>query len=94
MSFAIAVIAVGWIMVSPDASPSVDTVDEAIGQQLLRVVQPVAVESAIMASQEEVRQRDEVLEALRRDLEAARYNAPASAETIRPRRSRKSPGCR
>ena len=37
------------------------TVDEAIGQQLLRVVQPVAVESAIMASQEEVRQRDEVL---------------------------------
>ena len=51
------------------------TVDEAIGQQLLRVVQPVAVESAIMASQEEVRQRDEVLEALRRDLEAARYTA-------------------
>ena len=51
------------------------TVDEAIGQQLLRVVQPAAVESAIMASEEEVRKRDEVLEALRRDLEAARYAA-------------------
>jgi DNA invertase Pin-like site-specific DNA recombinase len=51
------------------------TVDEAIGQQLLRVVQPAAVESAIMASEEEVRKRDEVLEALKRDLEAARYAA-------------------
>jgi hypothetical protein len=51
------------------------TVDEAIGQQLLRVVQPAAVEAAIMASEEELRKRDEVLEALRRDLEAARYAA-------------------
>src|SRR5215510_2258405 len=51
------------------------TVDEAIGQQLLRVVQPAAVESAIMASEEEVRKQDEALEALKRDLEAARYAA-------------------
>ena len=51
------------------------TVDEAIGQQLLGVVQPAAVEAAIMASEEEIRKRDEVLEALRRDLEAARYAA-------------------
>ena len=51
------------------------TVDEAIGQQLLGVVQPAAVEAAIMASEEEIRKRDEVVEALRRDLEAARYSA-------------------
>jgi DNA invertase Pin-like site-specific DNA recombinase len=51
------------------------TVDEAIGQQLLGVVQPAAVEAAIMASEEEIRKGDEVLEALRRDLEAARYTA-------------------
>jgi len=42
---------------------------------LLRVVQPAAVESAIMASEEEARKRDEALEALKRDLEAARYAA-------------------
>jgi len=51
------------------------SVDEAISHQLLRVVRPAAVESAVMASEEEARQRDEVLEALRRDLEAAQYAA-------------------
>jgi hypothetical protein len=51
------------------------SVDEAISRQLLRVVGPAAVESAVMASEEEARQRDEVLEALRRDLEAAQYAA-------------------
>jgi DNA invertase Pin-like site-specific DNA recombinase len=51
------------------------TVDEAIGQQLLGVVQPAAVEAAKMATEEEIRKRDDVLEALRRDLEAARYTA-------------------
>jgi len=51
------------------------SVDEAISHQLLRVVRPAAVESAVMANEEEARQRDEVLEALRRDLEAAQYAA-------------------
>ena len=51
------------------------SVDEAVSRQLLRVVGPVAVESAVMASEEEVRQRDDVLDALRRDLEAAQYAA-------------------
>jgi DNA invertase Pin-like site-specific DNA recombinase len=50
-------------------------VDEAIGLEVLRVVQPGAVEAAIVASREEARKRDEVLEALKRDLEAARYAA-------------------
>ena len=48
-------------------------VDEAIRDELLRVVQPAAVESAIMASEEESHQQDVILEALQRDLEAARY---------------------
>ena len=48
-------------------------VDEAIRDELLRVVQPAAVESAIMASEVESHQQDVILEALQRDLEAARY---------------------
>jgi DNA invertase Pin-like site-specific DNA recombinase len=50
-------------------------VDEAIGREVLRAVQPAAVEAAVQASQEETRRQDEILEALRRDLEAARYTA-------------------
>jgi len=50
-------------------------VDEALAQEVLRVVQPAAVEAAILASEEEARKQDEVLEALGRDLEAARYAA-------------------
>ena len=73
---AIAVIAVGWTMGQPRCIGfGGTTVDEAISQQLLGVVQPVAVEAAIMASEEQFRKRDEVVEALRRDLEAARYSA-------------------
>jgi DNA invertase Pin-like site-specific DNA recombinase len=49
------------------------SVDEAVSHELLRVVGPAAAESAVMASEEEARQRDEVLDALRRDLEAAQY---------------------
>jgi DNA invertase Pin-like site-specific DNA recombinase len=51
------------------------SVDEAISGEVLRVVQPGALEAAVLASQEEARRRDEVLEALGRDLEAARYTA-------------------
>ena len=50
-------------------------VDEAISGELLEVVQPAALEAATLASEEEARRQDEVLEALRRDLEAARYVA-------------------
>ena len=51
------------------------SVDEVIEQEVLRVVQPAAVEAAVLASEEEARKQDEVLQALRRDLEAARYSA-------------------
>ena len=50
-------------------------VDEALAQEVLRVVQPAAVEAARLASEEEARKQDEVLEALGRDREAARYAA-------------------
>ena len=50
-------------------------VDEAIGRQILRVVQPQAVEAAALASQTLTHQHDHVKEALCRDLKAARYEA-------------------
>ncbi|HUZ95593.1 MAG TPA: recombinase family protein, partial [Edaphobacter sp.] len=51
------------------------SVDEAIGREVLRVVQPAAVEASILAKEELSRQRDDILDALHRDLEAARYAA-------------------
>lgn len=50
-------------------------VDEAIGREVLRVVQPGAVEAAVLASQQIAHQQDDVQKALRSDLEAARYEA-------------------
>ncbi len=50
-------------------------VDDAIGAEVLRVVEPGALEAAILASSEEAHRRDEVVETLQRDLEAARYAA-------------------
>jgi DNA invertase Pin-like site-specific DNA recombinase len=51
------------------------SVDEAISGEVLRVVQPAAIEASVLASEEMGRQRDDLLEALQRDLEAARYAA-------------------
>ena len=51
------------------------TVDAAIGREVLRVVQPAAIEASVQAQEEYARQRDDVLEALERDLQAARYAA-------------------
>jgi DNA invertase Pin-like site-specific DNA recombinase len=48
-------------------------VDAAVARQLLCVVQPAAIEAAIMATQRQAQAHSEVLDALRRDLEAARY---------------------
>ena len=50
-------------------------VDAAIGGAVLRVVQPAALEAAVVAGEEEARKQDDVLAALHRDLEAARYSA-------------------
>ena len=51
------------------------SVDETIAKEVLCVAQPAAVEAAILASEEETRKQDDVLDAWRRDLEAARYAA-------------------
>ena len=50
-------------------------VDEAIAAEVLRVVQPAAIEAAILAHRDEAKKQDEVRAALERDLEAARYAA-------------------
>ncbi len=49
--------------------------DESIAKEVLCVVQPSAVEAAVLAGEEEARKQDDVLDAWRRDLEAARYAA-------------------
>jgi hypothetical protein len=50
-------------------------VDTAVAAEVLRVVQPAALEAAILAYREEAKKQDEVRGALERDLEAARYAA-------------------
>ena len=50
-------------------------VDAAIVGAVLQVVQPAAIEAAVLASTEATRQQDDVVAALTRDLEAARYAA-------------------
>jgi DNA invertase Pin-like site-specific DNA recombinase len=54
--------------------------DEAIAKEILGVVEPAAVEAAVLASAQESLQQDEVLEALQRDLEAAQYAAHRAAK--------------
>ncbi len=51
------------------------TVDEAVAEEILRVVRPGAVEAAMVASEEQSRQHDQVLEAWQREREAAIYAA-------------------
>jgi hypothetical protein len=50
-------------------------VDEAVGAQVLRAIDPDAVEAALRADRQETRRRDDIRDALVRDLEAARYAA-------------------
>jgi DNA invertase Pin-like site-specific DNA recombinase len=49
--------------------------DAAVSAHLLRVLQPAAIEAAIMASQQITQKRADVVDALTRDLQAARYRA-------------------
>ena len=49
--------------------------DQAVSKEILRVVQPAAVEAARLADAEQSRQLDDVAAALQRDLQAARYHA-------------------
>ena len=56
------------------------TLDEAIAKEVLHVVEPAALEAAVLASKEESLQQDEVLRTLQRDLEAAQYSAHRAAK--------------
>jgi DNA invertase Pin-like site-specific DNA recombinase len=49
--------------------------DAAIGGEVLRVVQPAAIEAAILASEQQSQKEDQVVQALQRDLQAAQYAA-------------------
>jgi DNA invertase Pin-like site-specific DNA recombinase len=49
--------------------------DAAVAAQLFAVVEPAAIEAALMASQQQAQARSEVLDTLQRDLQAARYRA-------------------
>jgi hypothetical protein len=50
-------------------------IDMSVAAEVLRVVQPAAIEAAILAYRDEATKQDEVRGALERDLEAARYAA-------------------
>jgi len=50
-------------------------VDDRLGEEVLRVVQPTAIEASLQASQDIASQQDAVLDALNRDLQAAGYAA-------------------
>ena len=50
-------------------------VDAAIASEVLRAVQPAAIQASIMAYEDEAKKCDEVVAALQRDLQAARYAA-------------------
>jgi DNA invertase Pin-like site-specific DNA recombinase len=50
-------------------------VDGALGREVVRLVQPGAVQAAVLAAQQASRQRDEVRATLERDLQAAQYEA-------------------
>ena len=50
-------------------------VDAAMTKEVLRVVQPAAIDAAVVASEGAARQQDEVVHAWKRELEAAQYAA-------------------
>ena len=50
-------------------------VDDAISSELLTVLQPAAIEAAVLASEEQRHQQDEILSVLEKELEGAWYAA-------------------
>jgi len=49
--------------------------DEAIRREILTVLEPAAIEAAVLATAQEALQQDEIVAALKRELEAAQYTA-------------------
>ena len=54
-------------------------IDDAVSREVLKVVQPAATEAALMAADRTATKRNDVLEARRLELEAARYAASRAA---------------
>lgn len=52
-----------------------ELVDEAVNQEVLRVLKPAAIEAALQAGQEQSQQQDQVVRTLELELKAARYAA-------------------
>jgi len=51
------------------------SLDEAISREILTVLEPAAIEAAVLANEQEGLQQDEIMAALKRELEAAQYTA-------------------
>ena len=51
------------------------SLDEAISREIMTVLEPAAIEAAVLATEQEKLQQDEILCALKRELEAAQYTA-------------------
>jgi hypothetical protein len=57
-----------------------DGVDEAVGRELLKVLQPGAIKAALATAQQQAGRQDQVMATLRLELQAARYAASRAAK--------------
>jgi len=51
------------------------SLDEAISREIMTVLEPAAMDAAVLASEQEILRQEEILCVLKRELEAARYSA-------------------
>jgi len=51
------------------------SLDEAISREIMNVLEPAAIEAAVLATEQETLQQEEIISALKRELEAAQYTA-------------------
>src|SRR6478672_6576617 len=49
--------------------------DETISREIMTVLEPAGIEAAVLATEQETWQQEEILSVLKRELEAARYSA-------------------
>src|SRR4030095_15113167 len=51
------------------------SMDDAISREIMIVLEPAAIEAAVLATEQETLQQEEIISALKRELEAAQYTA-------------------
>jgi hypothetical protein len=51
------------------------SLDEAVSREIMTVLEPAAIEAAVLATEQEQLQQNEIISALKRELEAAQYAA-------------------